>query len=94
MDEKQFDVDGVYNVCYEILKKCIDKVLIEGIDEWLMQAGKVVIVYLQEKDKQEYFEYVDYFIFEGYIIEEIEDFKIGKLQGVQGFWVFCFIVKY
>jgi len=94
MDEKQFDVDGAYNVRYEILKKRIDKALIEGTDERLTQAGKVAIVYLQEKDKQEYLEYADYLISEGYITEEIEDLKIGKLQGVQGLRALRFTVKY
>ncbi|MCR9102183.1 MAG: hypothetical protein NXI25_19665 [bacterium] len=94
MDEKQFDVDGAYNVRYEILKKRIDKALIEGTDERLTQAGKVAIVYLQEKDRQEYLEYADYLISEGYITEEIEDLKIGKLQGVQGLRALRFTVKY
>lgn len=93
MDEKQFDVDGAYNVRYEILKKRIDKALVEGTDERLTQAGKVAIVYLQEKDKQEYLEYADYLISEGYITEDIEDLKIGKLQGVQGLRALRFTVK-
>lgn len=46
MDEKCFDVDGVYNVCYEILKKWIDKVIIEGMFEWIIKLGYVIIVYL------------------------------------------------
>jgi hypothetical protein len=94
MDEKQFDVDGAYNVRYEILKKRIDKALIEGTDERLTQAGKVAIVYLQEKDKQEYLDYADYLISEGYITEDIEDLKIGKLQGVQGLRALRFTVKH
>ncbi|MEQ8704873.1 MAG: hypothetical protein RIC19_13180 [Phaeodactylibacter sp.] len=93
MDEKQFDVDGAYNVRYEILKKRIDKALIEGTDERLTQAGKVAIVYLQEKDRQEYLEYASYLRTEGYITEEIEDLKIGKLQGVQGLRALRFTVK-
>ncbi len=84
MDEKQFDVDGAYNVRYEILKKRIDKALIEGTDERLTQSGKVAIVYLQEKDKQEYLDYIDYLQHEGYITGEVEDLTLGKLQGVQG----------
>ena len=84
MDEKQFDVDGAYNVRYEILKKRIDKAVIEGTSDRLTVAGKVAIVYLQEKDKQEYLEYIDYLLHEGYITDDIEDLKLGKLQGVQG----------
>lgn len=84
MDEKQFDVDGAYNVRYEILKKRIDKALIDGTEERLTQAGKIAIVYLQEKDRLEYLEYFDYLAHEGYITGEVEDLRIGKLQGVQG----------
>jgi hypothetical protein len=29
MDEKQFDVDGAYNIRYEIIKKRIDKAFIK-----------------------------------------------------------------
>lgn len=93
MDEKQFDVDGAYNVRYEILKKRIDKALVEGTGERLTQAGKVAIVYLQEKDKQEYLEFANFLIREGYITEDIEDLKIGKLQGVQGLKALRFTVK-
>ena len=84
MDEKQFDVDGAYNVRYEILKKRIDKAVIEGTTERLTQAGKVAIVYLQERDKQDYMGYFEYLKHEDFITDDIEDLKLGKLQGVQG----------
>ncbi|MEZ5043052.1 MAG: hypothetical protein R2828_24360 [Saprospiraceae bacterium] len=84
MDEKQFDVDGAYNVRYEILKKRIDKATIEETGERLTVAGKIAIVYLQDKDKQEYLEYLEYLVHEGYIEDNIESLNLGKLQGVQG----------
>lgn len=84
MDEKQFDVDGAYNVRYEILKKRIDKATINGTTERLTQSGKVAIVYLQEKDRQEYLRYIDYLQHEGYIEPEVEELEINKLQSVQG----------
>lgn len=84
MDEKQFDVDGAYNVRYEILKKRIDKATINGTDERLTQAGKVAIVYLQDKDRQEYLKYFDYLMHEGYIEPQIEELDINRLQSVQG----------
>ncbi len=83
-DEKQFDVDGAYNVRYEILKKRIDKATTEETNERITQAGKIAVVYLQDKDRQEYLEYLEYLKHEGYIEPEIEDLKIGRLQGVQG----------
>lgn len=84
MDEKQFDVDGAYNVRYEILKKRIDKATIESTGERLTVAGKIAIVYLQDKDKVEYMEYLEYLVHEGYIEDNIEELVLGKLQGVQG----------
>jgi hypothetical protein len=84
MDEKQFDVDGAYNVRYEILKKRIDKAYIKGTDERLTQAGKVAIVWLQEKDRQEYQEYLDHLVRNGYIQPEIEDLELERMQGVEG----------
>lgn len=84
MDDKKFDVDGAYNVRYEILKKRIDKALVEGTNERLTQSGKIAIVYLQERDRLEYLEYADYLIHKGWITNDIEDLAIGKLQGVHG----------
>lgn len=84
MDEKQFDVDGAYNVRYEILKKRIDKAYIKGTDERLTQAGKIAIVWLQEKDRQEYQEYLDHLVLNDFISPEIEDLELEKMQGVEG----------
>lgn len=94
MDEKQFDVDGAYNVRYEILKKRIDKAVIEGTDDRLTVEDKVAIVYLQEKDRAEYLEYIDYLIHEGYVTPEVEDLRLGKLQGVQGLKALRVTVRY
>ncbi|NRA52027.1 MAG: GAF domain-containing protein, partial [Phaeodactylibacter sp.] len=84
MDEKQFDVDGAYNIRYEIIKKRIDKAYIKGTDERLTQAGKIAIVWLQEKDRLEYQEYLDHLVTKGYILPEIEDLDLEKMQGVEG----------
>ncbi|MEZ4883285.1 MAG: GAF domain-containing protein [Chitinophagales bacterium] len=84
MDEKKFDVDGSYNVRYEILKKRIDKAVIKGTGERLTQSGKIAIVWLQEKDRQEYIEYLTHLYMTGYIEEEIEDLELEKLQGADG----------
>lgn len=84
MDEKQFDVDGSYNVRYEILKKRIDKAVIKGTGERLTVAGKIAIVYLQDKDRLEYLEYLDYLVQKGYITPDIEVLELDKLQGAEG----------
>lgn len=84
MDEKQFDVDGAYNVRYEILKKRIDKAVIKGTKERLTQSGKVAIVWLQEKDRIEYLEYLQHLLQRGYITDDIEELELEKLQGAEG----------
>jgi len=83
-DEKQFDVDGAYNVRYEILKKRIDKAYVEGGKERLTQQGKIALVYLNRKDRNEYLEFFDYLRSEGYLTEEVEDLELDSLQGVEG----------
>ena len=84
MDEKQFEVDGAYNVRYEILKKRIDKAIIKGSGERLTQSGKVAIVWLNEIDKREYLEYLTHLQNKGFITDEIEELELEKLQGADG----------
>ena len=84
LDEKQFDVDGAYNIRYEILKKRIDKAVVKGTGERLTQSGKVAIVWLQEKDRQEYREYLVHLIDRGYIHPAIEELELEQTQGVDG----------
>lgn len=84
MDEKQFEVDGAYNVRYEILKKRIDKAFVKGTNERLTQSGKIAIVWLNEIDKREYLEYLKHLQKKGYITDKIEDLELEKLQGAEG----------
>jgi hypothetical protein len=83
-DEKQFDVDGAYNVRYEILKKRIDKATVKGSNERLTLAGKIAIVYLQDRDKREYMEYLKFFVEKGLLEDDIEDIELNPLQGAEG----------
>jgi hypothetical protein len=84
MDEKQFDVDGAYNIRYEIVKKRIDKALIMGTNERLTQPGKIAIVYAQVKEAEEYLQFVRYLQSTGYLNEEVEMVELENLQGAQG----------
>lgn len=84
IDEKKFDVDGAYNIRYEIIKKRIDKAHIRGTQERLTQPNKIAIVYSQDSEALEYREYLEYLYHRGYIEEEIEELELEKLQGVQG----------
>ena len=84
MDDKRFDVDGAYNVRYEIIKKRIDKATIKGTEERLTQQGKIAIVYLHEKDHQEYLDYIGYLVEKGYASPEVEELELNRLQGADG----------
>jgi hypothetical protein len=84
LDEKRFDIDGAYNMRYEIVKKRIDKARIKGSNERLTQPGKVAIVYSQLREAQEYRKYIDYLQAHGQLTGDIEDVEIEDLEGAQG----------
>ncbi|MFO7446437.1 MAG: hypothetical protein R6W90_08720 [Ignavibacteriaceae bacterium] len=83
-DDKKFDVDGTYNLRYEIMKKRIDKAFIKGTDERLTQPGKIAIIYSQKNEAAEYRRYLEYLESIGYIKERADDFELEDLQGVHG----------
>lgn len=83
-DEKKFDVDGAYNVRYEIMKKRIDKAEIKGMEERLTQPGKIAIVFSQTSEAQEYLEYIEYLQANKYLNKGVEDLEIEDLQGIRG----------
>ncbi len=93
MDEKRFDVDGDYNVRYEILKKRIDKATINQGEERLTLANMISIVYLQDRDREEYEDYLHYLQQAGYIEGEIEDLVLDPLQSVNGLRALRFKVR-
>lgn len=83
MDEKQFDVDGAYNIRYEIIKKRIDKAHIKGTTERLTVPDKIAIVYAQEKDALEYKKYIKYLQSKNKL-GKLEMLELEDLQGVSG----------
>ncbi len=83
-DEKRFDVDGAYDIRYEIVKKRIDKAYIKDTRERLTQPGKIAIVYSQPKVGIEYRQYFNYLLTKGLISETIEEFELEELPGATG----------
>ncbi|MEM6877142.1 MAG: hypothetical protein AAF544_01180 [Bacteroidota bacterium] len=94
MDEKRFDVEGAYDLRYEILKKRIDKATVNQGQERLTLPGKVAIVYLHEKDRTEYLNYIAYLIERGDIKGEVEELDLDPLQSVQGLKALRFEVNH
>lgn len=84
MDEKKFDVDGAYNIRYEIIKKRIDKIHIKNTNERLTQSGKIAIVYSQNKDVTEYKKHIKYLQSNNYLLDTIENVDLEDLQGISG----------
>ena len=83
-DERRFDVDGAYNVRYEVIKKRIDKALVLGTHERVTQPRKLAIVYSQPAEAIEYRGYLEYLGARGYVTGEVEDLALEELQGVKG----------
>jgi hypothetical protein len=83
-EEKQFDVDGAYNIRYEIVKKRIDKARVRGTREQLTQPGKLAIVYSHPREAAEYREYLAFLQATGYVEAGIEELELEDLQGASG----------
>jgi rubrerythrin len=83
MDEKQFDVDGAYNMRYEIIKKRIDKAHIKNTSERITVPGKIAIIYSHDKDALEYIKYIN-FLQARNQLGKLEFLELEDLQGVSG----------
>lgn len=82
--ERKFDVDGAYNIRYEIVKKRIDKVHIKDTNERFTQPGKIAIVYSQPKEAEEYMEYIEFLQNQKLLTHQVEHHDLEELQGVSG----------
>ncbi|UKT65109.1 GAF domain-containing protein [Pedobacter mucosus] len=83
-DERRFDVEGAYNIRYEVVKKRIDKVMIKGTTERLTQPHKISMVYFNVEEAKEYKEYIKYMQGQGYLNDDLEQLELDELQGVSG----------
>ena len=83
-DERRFDVEGSYNIRYEVMKKRIDKACIKDTGERLTQPGKIAMVYTNQKEAQEYEEYIRFLQSQNYLSPNIEYLDLEELQGLRG----------
>lgn len=83
-DERRFDVEGAYNIRYQIIKKRIDKVNVKGTNQRLTQTGKIAIIYYSSKDVEEYIKYIQYLQSQGTLNDDLEEIELEELQGVKG----------
>ncbi len=84
MDEKRFDVDGIYNARYEVFKKRVDKSYIKGTNERVTQPGKIAIIYSHLEDETEYLRYISFLQYKKQLDNDMEIVNVEDLQGVTG----------
>jgi len=83
-DEKRFDVEGAYNIRYQMIKKRIDKVHVSLTNERLTQPSKIALVYFDKKSADEYVSYIRYLQEQGLLNNDLEYLELEELQGVNG----------
>ena len=83
-DERKFDVEGSYNIRYEIIKKRLDKVRVKDTGERLTQPGKIAMVYSNQKEVSEYQEYINFLKNKNILKPGVEFLELEELQGVKG----------
>jgi hypothetical protein len=93
-DERRFDVEGAYNIRYEIVKKRIDKALVRATRERLTQPGKIALVYFNDNEAEEYLEYIHDLQQMGLLDDHLEHLELEELQGVTGLKALRIGVKY
>jgi hypothetical protein len=92
-DERRFDVEGGYNIRYQVVKKRIDKVHILGGTERLTQPGKIAVIYFNDREKAEYEGYIKYLQEKDVLEGDLEELELEELQGVSGLRAFRVGVK-
>lgn len=93
-DERRFDVEGAYNIRYEIIKKRIDKVRIKGTLERLTQPDKIAIVYSNSSEIQDFIHHIHFLQNKGLLTETLEMLELENLQGISGLKALRVGVKY
>ncbi|MGX5818702.1 hypothetical protein ACWKWU_10930 [Chitinophaga lutea] len=83
-DERRFDVEGAYNIRYEIMKKRIDKVRVRNTNERLTQPGKIAIVYSYGREAEEYRKYIEFLQNKKILLPEVEMLDLEEVQGISG----------
>jgi hypothetical protein len=83
-DERRFDVEGGYNIRYQVVKKRIDKVRVRDTNERLTQPGMIAIIYFNDREAEEYEGYIRYLQEKGVLGGQVEHLELEELQGVSG----------
>lgn len=93
-DERRFDVEGSYNIRYEVMKKRIDKIEIRDTGERLTKPNHVAIVYSQATEADEYKHHLDFLVNKGLFLPDYEQLELEDMQGVSGLKAFRAAINY
>ncbi len=83
-EERKFDVEGMYNVRYEVVKKRIDKALVKNTNQRLTQSGTIAIVYSNGKDAKTFIQHIQFLKKQQLLEGEVEMLDLEEMQGVSG----------
>lgn len=81
-DERRFDVEGSYNIRYQMIKKRIDKAYVLNSKERLVQPNTIAIVYSRNQIARDLRICLKQVSELGLIEPEIEELQLENLQGV------------
>lgn len=82
VDERRFDVEGGYNIRYQMVKKRIDKVQIKESKERLVRPGTLAIVFQGDTAEQEITDLLTEVAAMGKIKPHFEFCTLEEVQGV------------
>ena len=81
-DERRFDVEGGYNIRYQMVKKRIDKVRIQGSNERLVRPDMLAIVFQGREVESEIIAILEEIVELGYLKPGFESCTLEEIQGV------------
>jgi len=83
-DERRFDVEGSYNIRYQVIKKRIDKIKIRNTEERLTQPHTIAIVFSSSEQIDAYYEYINTLQGLDLITDRVEKLDLEDVQGISG----------
>jgi hypothetical protein len=83
-DERKFDVEGAYNIRYQMIKKRIDKVHVRDTDERLTQPDTIALIYFHQRDLDDYLPFIRYLQDTKSLDPKMEELELEELQGLSG----------
>jgi hypothetical protein len=92
-DERRFDVEGSYNIRYEVTKKRIDKIRIRNTEERLTRPCTVSVIYNDTNEAKEYRYHLDFLVSKGLYHANYEELELEDMQGVSGLKAFRAVIN-